>query len=54
MCAYSDTWVVTPPGNPDERALSFREMRTFAQELASEHPDHPRPRAWADAARDAG
>ncbi len=49
MCEYLDTWIVILSDDPSEGALALRERRTFAEELAAEHPHHPKPRVWPDA-----
>ena len=49
MCEYSDTWMVIMSENSDERALSPREKRTFVEELAAEHPNHPKRKHWPEA-----
>jgi hypothetical protein len=49
MCKYSDTWMVVMSDGPYERALSLQEKRTFVEELAAEHPNHPKRKYWPEA-----
>jgi hypothetical protein len=44
MCEYTDTWVVITSEGANEGALPLRAKLTFVEELAAEHPNHPKPR----------
>jgi hypothetical protein len=48
MCEYSDTWVVVTSDDPHEGALPVRKKLKFVDELAAEHPNHPKPKGWPD------